>query len=104
MCCSFPVSIYGYCFSSSEYVRVLFLFQLVFTSIVSLPVSIYGYCWQIGEVGVNSSYIYRNKGHVVGTIGVRMGLQTVNLTLTGILALLWPIIGLISTDYVFGDI
>ena len=46
-------------------------------------VSIFGYCWRMGYVGVHSAYIYRSDGDIQATLGVRIGLRTVNLTLSG---------------------
>ncbi|KAL5010354.1 hypothetical protein ScPMuIL_012659 [Solemya velum] len=44
---------------------------------------IFGYCWQIGDTTVNSQYIYRSPEHVQGTLGIRIALRKVNVTLTG---------------------
>lgn len=46
-------------------------------------VGIFGYCWQIGDTTVNSQYIYRSPEHVQGTLGIRIALRKVNVTLTG---------------------
>lgn len=51
--------------------------------LISILVSIFGYCWQTGEVGVHSPYIYRSAGHIQGSLGIRIGIKTVNLTLKG---------------------
>ncbi|XP_045207281.2 dual oxidase maturation factor 1-like isoform X2 [Mercenaria mercenaria] len=61
------------------YTLVRLVYSLAVGSIIL--VSVFGYCWQLGEVGVHSPYIYRSNGHIQGTLGIRIGLKTVNLTL-----------------------
>ncbi|XP_052805250.1 dual oxidase maturation factor 1-like isoform X2 [Mya arenaria] len=63
------------------YTLIRLVYSLAVGSIIL--VSAFGYCWQQGEVGVHTPYIYRSKGHIKGTIGVHIGLKTVNLTLKG---------------------
>ncbi|XP_060565049.1 dual oxidase maturation factor 1-like isoform X2 [Ruditapes philippinarum] len=63
------------------YTLVRLVYSLAVGSIIL--VSVFGYCWQLGEVGVHSPYIYRSNGHIKGSLGVRIGLKTINLTLQG---------------------
>ena len=51
--------------------------------LIYFSVSLYGYCWQMGEIKIRSPYIYRNDVQVDATLGIRVGLRTINLTLSG---------------------
>lgn len=48
-----------------------------------IAVSVFGYCWQIGDVTVSAPYIYRSQGQMDGSLGIRVGVKTVNITLSG---------------------
>ncbi|KAK3605943.1 hypothetical protein CHS0354_019613 [Potamilus streckersoni] len=46
-------------------------------------VSIHGYCWQITYKDIKAPYVYRSDSYIDGKIGIRIGLYTVNITLSG---------------------
>ena len=64
----------------------------------------------MGYVNVHSPYIYRSEGNIQATLGVRIGLQTVNLTLSGncvfllfVINIMLPL-GAIACVYIQSDV
>ncbi|KAL3836738.1 hypothetical protein ACJMK2_022157 [Sinanodonta woodiana] len=63
------------------YTLIRVAYSLLIGSIIF--VSIHGYCWQITYKDIKAPYIYRSDSYIDGTIGIRIGLYTVNITLSG---------------------
>ncbi|KAL3836737.1 hypothetical protein ACJMK2_022156 [Sinanodonta woodiana] len=63
------------------YTLIRLVYSLLTGSIIL--VSIYGYCWQEAYTDIKAPYIYRSDSYIDGKIGIRIGLYTLNITLSG---------------------
>ncbi|KAL3836862.1 hypothetical protein ACJMK2_022273 [Sinanodonta woodiana] len=61
------------------------LIRLVYSLLIGsvILVSIFGHSWQVAYNDIKAPYIYRSDSYIDGKIGIRIGLYTVNITLTG---------------------
>ncbi|KAK3585029.1 hypothetical protein CHS0354_009876, partial [Potamilus streckersoni] len=63
------------------YTLIRLVYSLLTGSVIL--VSIFGHSWQVAYKDIKAPYIYKSDSYVDGKIGIRIGLYTVNITLSG---------------------